>query len=180
MNTDTKPTRRRRKVKNSEILEWWGETLGSSFKKEQTCRSRSLDEWRSCSSSSARWLSGMRGDESPAPPTATASRFIGELEARLPSEEEWRSSAMLRLGMEFVRSISFSFHFLSLSLNWETVWSEWLFLFSYQRRRKQRFLVVGESHVISDPPPSAISFYSFPQPATLSSSLFIIIIIISS
>ena len=98
---ETKPTRRRRNVKTRKILELWGETLKLSVKKEHMCRSRSLDECWSCSSSSARWLSGMRGEESP------VSHFIGELEARLPREEECRSSTMLRFAMKWVLSFSF-------------------------------------------------------------------------
>lgn len=53
----------------------------------------------------------MRGEES-ATAATVASRFIGEDEARLPREEEWRSSAMLRFAMEFSRSI-FSFRVFS-------------------------------------------------------------------
>ncbi|KAG5026903.1 26S proteasome regulatory subunit 4 [Glycine soja] len=63
------------------------------------CRSWTLDECRSCSSSSVRWLLGMRGEESLVP--APASRFIEELEARLPREEECWSSTMLRFTMKF-------------------------------------------------------------------------------
>ncbi|KAG5138048.1 hypothetical protein JHK82_022779 [Glycine max] len=63
------------------------------------CRSWTLDECRSCSSSSVRWLSGIRGEESLVP--APASRFIEELEARLPREEECWSSTMLRFTMKF-------------------------------------------------------------------------------
>ena len=102
---DTKPRRRRRNVKTREILELWGETLGSSVKKDHMCRSWTLDECRSCSSSSVRWLLGMRGEESLVP--APASRFIEELEARLPREEECWSSTMLRFTMKWVLSFSF-------------------------------------------------------------------------
>lgn len=82
-NKESKARRSRSKVKNREILELKrGGTLGSSEHRWwKSGRSRSLGEWRSA---------GMRGEES----AATPSRFIGEEVARLPSDDECRSSAI--------------------------------------------------------------------------------------